>query len=240
MIKKLKKRILDLEAAQYMIEARNKEVEWANIYHDSIRGKAFLKDMPIYPGRWAVGYSFLYVLNRILGDYKPKRVIEFGLGESSKLVSSFVQHELPDTQHVILEQSEDWVIDFSNRFKLSDNSEVVLLPLAVKEIQGHKVNTYDGLQEKVQQTFDLYLVDGPHGSNRYSRYDIVTLAQQLSAKDEFIIIIDDTNRIGERDTIAALKELFEQKGIKIYSGDYVGTKTQTLLATEKYRFCTSL
>lgn len=240
MIKKLKKRILDLEAAQYKIEARNKEVEWANIYHDSIRGKTFLENVPIYPGRWAVGYSFLYVLNRILSDYKPKKVIEFGLGESSKLVSSYIQNELPDTEHLIVEQSEDWVDDFTRRFKLSDNSKILFLPLETKEIEGHEVNSYAGLASKVTEPFDLYLVDGPHGSNRFSRYDIVFLAEQLEPNAQFVIIIDDTNRIGERDTVNALQQVFKKKGIKIYSGDYNGTKNQTVLATEQFKYCISM
>ncbi|GAL81813.1 hypothetical protein JCM19274_372 [Algibacter lectus] len=35
-----------------------KELEWANIYHDSIRGKNALQNLPLNIGRWAGNYTF--------------------------------------------------------------------------------------------------------------------------------------------------------------------------------------
>ena len=42
-----------------------KEIEWAHIYHDSIRGKKPIEELGLNIGRWAGNYSFFYVLNRI-------------------------------------------------------------------------------------------------------------------------------------------------------------------------------
>jgi hypothetical protein len=240
MLKKLKHRILAFENRQHQIIAQNKELEWAHIFHDAIRGKPYLENLAIYPGRWAGGYALLYVLIRILSDYKPKSIIEFGLGESSKIISTLIQHELPDTHHLILEQSQEWIDSFNSRYTLSDKSTILHLPVETKEVKGFKVNSYIDIEKKVNKTFDLYLIDGPIGSDRYSRYDICRLANLLKKEDEFIIFIDDTNRYGEQDTLMELSSILQSKEIKFYRADYCGTKNQTIVASEKYKYTLSL
>ena len=46
-----------------------KEILWSSIYHDSIRDKEWLNKLSLNVGRWAVGYPFLYILNRVLSDF---------------------------------------------------------------------------------------------------------------------------------------------------------------------------
>lgn len=222
------------------LKLQNSELEWAHIYHDTIKDKIWLKDLAVSPGRWAVGYSFLYILARILSDYKPKRILEFGLGESTKVISSFLENNLVNSKHCILEQDSEWVNIFNSRFSLSPNSELIYLPLVTKEIKGYHVNSYDGIEEKVNGVFDLYVVDGPFGSAHFSRYDICKIIEELEPCNEFIIIIDDYNREGEKQTVKEIIKTFEKKGIKIYTGIYTGTKSQIILATEKYRFSISM
>src|SRR5688500_5133211 len=96
----------DIKAQNEDIKARNAELEWAHIFHDTIKDKKWLRNLGISPGRWAGNYSFLYVLVKILSEYKPKKIIEFGLGESSKIVSSFLNNELQNSTHLIVEQDE--------------------------------------------------------------------------------------------------------------------------------------
>ena len=52
--------------------------------------------------------------------------------------------------------------------------------------------------------------------------------------------MDDTNRIGENETVATLQELFKSKEINIYSKSFEGDKKVTLLVSERYRFMISL
>ena len=237
MINKIKQRLLSLEQTQNLIAASTREVEWAHIYHDSIRGYDFLEKVPIYPGRWAAGYSLLYVLVRVLSVYKPAKILEFGLGESSKIISLFIDNELRDTNHLILEQSDGWIEAFNERFSLSKQSKIMHLPLEQTKLNGEEVNRYEGFKQAITETYDLYVVDGPHGSWRYSRYDIVTAAELFTKDSQFIIIIDDTNRVGEKDTVIELGKLFDRKKIKYYQGDYQGAKSQTVIASEQYQFC---
>lgn len=217
-----------------------KELEWAHIYHDSIRGKKGLENLPLNIGRWAGNYSFFYVLNRILSDYKPKNILEFGLGESSKFVSTFLENELLQTNHHIIEQDEQWYQSFKNNYQLSSRSKVTICPLIKKTVLSYEVNSYNGLKEVIQQKYDLYIVDGPFGSKHYSRYDIVAIANSFDENDEFIILIDDYNRKGERETTSELIKVLKSKNINLHVATYEGNKQIALLATEKYKYVTSL
>lgn len=216
------------------------ELQWSNIFHDTIKDREWLHKLSISPGGWSVNYSFLYVLVRILNDYKPETILELGLGESSKIISRFIENLLPGTSHIILEQSEDWVNDFQNRFQFTGQSEIKLLPQVIKSVKGYDVKSYEGIEKKINKGFNLYLVDGPHGSERFSRYDILGLASKLSVGDDFIIIIDDYARQGEKDTVADLLDWFKSNSINVYTGTYAGNKTQMVITSEKFRLATSL
>lgn len=216
------------------------ELYWANVYHDSIRGKKELENLGLNIGRWAGNYTFFYVLNRIMNDYQPKKIIEFGLGESTKFISTYIENYTPDSVHTVIEQDENWRTAFLNRFLVSDKTTIKVLPLTTQKVHGFDTNSYAEIGEKVNEKFDLYIVDGPFGSNHYSRYDIVTLAEKLEANDEFIIIIDDYNRKGEQQTVQVLIKMLEQKGIVIHKGQYKGLKSVLILATEQYKYIKTL
>ena len=217
-----------------------KELEWANVYHDSIRGKVAIETLSLNIGRWAGNYTFFYILNRILSDYKPKNIIEFGLGESSKFISTFIENYSEKSRHLIIEQSQEWKDGFLKKFHLSKTSEIKVLEMIDKEVNSFNTNGYEGIESISQEKFDLYIVDGPFGSPNYSRYDIVTLAKSFSQEDEFIIVIDDYQRRGEQETAAALIKVLEKKHIKNYKYVYSGGKSLMVIATEKYKYITSI
>jgi hypothetical protein len=219
---------------------KSNEVEWANIYHDSIRGKEWVEKLPINIGRWAGNYSFFYILNRILSDYKPKRILELGLGESSKFISAYLDNYLSESTHHIVEHDSSWIEYFNNNYKLSKSSNILITPLIVKEINGFKSNYYSDLNSVINGTYDLYIIDGPYGSNRFSRYNIISLIENLSIHDDFIIIMDDTHRVGENDTVNDLMICLKNKNIKFYKGEYNGCKSQTVITSSKYQYAISL
>lgn len=217
-----------------------REAKWANVYHDSIRDKRWLDEVAIYPGRWAVNYSMLYLLVRILQLFKPERIIEFGLGESSKLISKFIENELHKTKHLILEESREWTENFTTRFTLSKNSEIMHMDLEIKKIRGFNVNCYKDIEEKITEKFDLYIIDGPTALRHYSRYDICWLAEKFSPEDEFIIIMDDYNRKSEKRSIRDLLRILKKKNIPVHTWEYDGSKSQFLIATKKYYYAITL
>lgn len=218
----------------------SRENEWAHIYHDSIRGKDYLQNLGLNVGRWAGNYSFFYILNRILSDYRPKRILELGLGESSKFISTYLMHHLLDSNHTVVEQDQNWIDSFSERFTLSERSNIVHCPIIEIQLKGFSTYSYQNFAEKVNVEYDLFIVDGPYGSDRFSRFDIVGLVEKFETGKEFILIIDDSHREGEQDTILEICALLSKKGIGYHRGDYSGIKQNTIIASEKYKFSTSL
>lgn len=240
MINRIKQLIKENKARQKKIIAQNEELIWASVYHDSIRGKKAIENLPLNIGRWAGNYSFFYVLNRILSDYQPKRILEFGLGESSKFVSSYLDHYLLDSEHLIIEQDQNWKFIFEDKFELSNRSNIKVLPLKTKTYKGFDYNGYENIEEVVNSKFDLYIIDGPFGSTNYSRFDVYTLAEKLTEKDEFIIIIDDYHRDGEKETASELIKMFEEKEINVFTTNYGGLKSVKVIGSGKYKYITSL
>ncbi|GAA4029911.1 hypothetical protein GCM10022386_12210 [Flavobacterium cheonhonense] len=239
MLKRIKSEVIDNRNMHKTNANKLQEIYWANVYHDSIRGRKGFETLALNIGRWAGSYPFFYVLNRILFDYKPNNIIEFGLGESTKFISTFIEHHHP-SHHFVMEQDQQWVDHFSANFNLHKHVQIAVSPLQQEVIHGCAVNVYTDIHRFVSGKFDLYIVDGPYGSEHFSRYDIVKLAESFEASDEFIIILDDYNRKGEQDTAKALMALFTQKNILIHKGLYQGEKSVLILATDKYKYTKTL
>ena len=225
---------------QHEILLTTKENEWANIYHDSIRGKKCIEELSLNIGRWAGNYSFFYVLNRVLYDYKPKRIIELGLGESTKFISTYLDNYLLESEHHIVEHDKEWVDFFNFNFPLSNKSQIINCPIITKDIKGYQSHYYDDLETVIIGKYDLYIVDGPFGSERYSRYNIISFVKTFVDGDDFIILMDDTNRKGENDTKNDIISILKDKKINFYTGDYSGNKCVTVISSEKYRFSTTM
>lgn len=247
MINKIKSLVKEFRASNKeinfkLVELKNqtRELEWAHIYHDSIRGKEYIEKLPLNIGRWAGNYSFFYVLNRILSDYKPKKILDLGLGESSKLISTYLENYLTESSHTIVEQDIHWINSFQERFKLSENSRIIHCPIHVNQVKGFDVNLYQDFSKKITDKYDLYIVDGPFGSERFSRYDIISLVEKIMKEDQFIIIMDDTNRKGEQDTLHDIKKSLSSLGINYYIGEYTGNKNVSLIVSEKYKYAISM
>lgn len=217
------------------------ELDWANVFHDSMRGVAWFESTPLNIGRWAGNYAFFYVLNRILKDCEPKNILELGLGESSKFISKYLDNTLAESHHTIIEQNKEWENLFSTKFSLNGRSKVHLCPTAHTIVKGHKVTAYQGIENVVKdKAYDLYIIDGPTGSKRYSRYDVITITAGLKKNDEFIIIMDDTNRKGELETYHELVQSLKEKSIDVYTKRFQGNKELRLIVTAQYKFLTTV
>ena len=240
MISKVKAYLKELRDTNRELLLHSKEIEWAHVYHDSIRGIEWIENQPLNIGRWAGNYTFFYLLNRVLHDYKPNKILEFGLGESSKFTSLYLDNYLLTSKHLIIEHSEDWKTNFIRNFNLSSRSEIKICPLIIKNIEGYQSKSYSKLEDVTEEKFDLYIIDGPFGSNNYSRYDIVEFAEKFTKNDEFIILFDDYNRNGEKETVKYLMNLLDKLSIKYYTEIYKGNKDVLVIVTEKYKYVTSL
>ena len=175
-----------------------------------------------------------------MSDYKPKSILELGLGESSKFISEFLNHDLKDSNHTIIEQDKNWQESFISNFNLCERSKIRICEMEKVMVKNFPVNMYKELENNINAHYDLYIVDGPHGSARFSRFNIVEIINNKTIIDDLIIIIDDFNRQGEKDTAKELLKIFEKRKIKVFSGVYHGNKSLLVIATEKYKYLSSL
>jgi hypothetical protein len=239
-IGKIKKTVQSLFGKLRILQASQDELKWAQVFHDTIRGHEFLEKLSLSPGRWAVGYPFLYVLTRIMMDYHPEKILEMGLGESSKLLRAFAINSHSKITHHILEHDPIWVKSFLNRQGHQDKPDIYVCPLSEKLINGHSYTSYENFEQHILPAYDLYVVDGPFGSKAFSRYDIMKATENLTAQDEFVIMLDDYNRIGEKQTGTALLNTLAERKIQCYHHKFSGEKDLLVIATEKYKWVCSL
>lgn len=241
MIKKIKTLIKEFRGRLEENNKLLKEIEWAHIYHDSIRDNEELQKLSLKIGRWAGNYSFFFLVHRILKDFEPKKIVEFGLGESSKFISTYNHSIGNKLEHIVIEQDDNWATTFNQSFP---NKNIIIQhhPLQKKTVMEHEYNGYENI-ESIPTDADFYLIDGPFGSAHYSRYDILHVLEKIKLDHEFVLVLDDYNRKGEQDTAKAILKMFKEKGRNIYFSEryygdlsrYTGKKSQFILATEKYR-----
>lgn len=218
------------------------DLMWAKVWENTREGLPWL-NMPlsISPGRWAVGYNYIYVLTRILEEMRPQKVLDFGLGISSSIFSAFFSYyEEAVEKHIIVEQDKEWIDFYQNRHPLSKKSIIFQRDVVLKRISGREYYAYNDIGEIVSgEKFDVISIDAPWGSNRNSRRDIVEYLPGI-LNERFVIIIDDTNRIGEKDTIREIEDILKKSGIGFKKATYSGISNCTVIVSEKDAFICSL
>lgn len=220
-------------------EKKMDEVYWGLVFNNAIAGSKWLENKTFNPGRWAAGYPMLYILYRIYNDIKPKQILELGLGESTRLAYQYSKYN-PASCLTIIEQDINWLKFFSNEiYNIEPNT--ILIEIEKRSIEGHDVYHYQNLPEKLgSKKFDLINVDGPWGSVNYSRHQIVDLVEKDFLAEKFIILLDDYNRNGEKQTAERLREMLKRKNIPFVEGVYSGMKQTLIICSPSFQFLTSL
>ena len=238
------KRLLYYQSQQQIqldrIEHTQKEVLSAIKFDDSIRDCPWLQYKSFSPGEWAVDYGCLYTLYRILNDVHPKSILEFGLGQSSKLIHQYADYYKKDVNAITYEHDSEW-IDFFSKGKYGNyNVNIYQTELLETEYKGEKILSYkDNCKELLCRKFDMIMIDAPFGSEHYSRSHILNLIPNCLA-NSFCIIMDDYNRQGEQETIKELENILSSNGIRFLSTVYKTCKEHYLVCSNDLRFLCSL
>lgn len=240
--KEIEKRFVVLRNEILLTKRASKEAVWGEIFKDSIHGSSWLLQKTFYPGRWAVGYQFLYVLFRILSSNKPNCILELGLGQSTNLITQYVDY-YKRTQHRVIEHDPDWIKYYKSEFLLSDQTELINLNIEQINFQEkytlyHYVNFKENVSDR---KYDLICIDAPFGgtNNVYSRIDVLDIIPE-NINESFVIVIDDVNRTGEQNTVELIKEKLEINHIKYYIGKYMGDKDTYVIVSENNKFISTL
>lgn len=226
-----------LEGARYASEA-----VWAEIFNNAVSGSAWLSDKAFAPGRWAVGYPYLYVMYRVLNEARPKRILELGLGQSTRMIAQYAAvHE--GVTHIVVEHDPDWIRFFQNDFELSARSKIVQLDREMAPYkEAEAVRVFKGFREMFAgQTFDFISIDAPLGGDmkQYARIDVLGLLPECLSED-FVIMIDDYERSGETHTLAEMERRLNECGIPYKRGRYSGKKDCALISAEHMGFLTTM
>ena len=218
------------------------EILYAENFRAMINSSEWLLDKALNPGRWAIGFPAMYVLYRVLNETKPKSILELGLGQSTKIISQYADwHE--GTNHYLVEHDKNWIAAFSKQFRLSKETHLINLDCnlsSFKNIEG--VRCYENFAEEFKgRKFDLIFIDGPLGSDMkyFSRIDVISILPGC-LDDNFVIMIDDSERIGEKNTIQEIEKILVANNIRYYKGVYKGIKDVVVIASETWRFSTSM
>lgn len=239
MIKRIKARLSTITNTQEHILRQANELEWAHVFEHSIKGKTNLEKLNLNIGRWAGNFSLFYLLNRIMSDFEPKRIVEFGLGESSRFVMSF--NDVYKFEYRAIEHNELWKESFLSKNSNFESQSIVIAQMKTQQKDGFDYNAYiNVLDLQFVHEADFYLIDGPLGSKRFSRFDIALICERFKKEKDFVVVLDDYNRLGEKDTGKYIMDSFKARGIVYYSAVFTGNKDQLLICSEKFKFLTSV
>lgn len=178
-----------------------------------------------YPVGAAASYSLMYLLTRILNELPIKNIVEFGSGQSTVLIDRIKE---ADCSHTAYEQNAEWAKILRSRLSTCDLRECAISPME------HDGVSYLGFENLETQPFDLLLVDGPIGADKFSRFACVPFIE-ANIEREFVVIIDDASRPGEQETISHLVDYLLQKKVDFNLNYLSGRTTQALITTPKYR-----
>lgn len=231
-------RLKELESRLDRIEKQNSELLWASYFRDSIASSEWVHNKSFSAVNGAASYSFLYKLFKIYDVLKPKNILEFGLGQSTNLTKQYCIAN-KSAKAIVCDHDKKWVEAYSSTITGIDNLFLLLSPtedfrLADGTI-GAKDTQYKNLKKKLSQgnhteKFNLIIVDGPIGvDKKYSRTDIIGLTDRLDKT--FVVIIDDSNREGEQNTISLLKANLDNKGVGYADWTVNGSKQLTIFAS---------
>ena len=221
----IKKRLLDIFRWEVLprVEALHAEQIYQGIFAQQCARNGL--DTVFYPVGAAASYSQLYLLTRVMKELPARRIVELGSGESTVLIDKL---RPADGSHIAYDQTAFWVESVMRR---APRCNVRHAQLTQKEFQGVSYSGYAGLQP---QEFDLLLVDGPNGTDHASRYDAVALVAG-NPSPEFIVIVDDAERPGERETVDSLAALLRSRGVDFKLNHLAGRTTQAVITTPRFR-----
>ncbi len=218
------------------------ESVWAEIFNQAISGSAWLKDKSFSPGRWAVGYPYLYVMYRVLNESKPRKILELGLGQSTRMIAQYAAaHE--GVEHYVVEHDPEWIQFFTNDFPLPAATKIVQLPWDfVPYREAESVRVYKDFGETFAgKKFDFISIDGPLGGDmkEYSRIDVLGLLPD-GLDEDFVVLMDDYERPGERRTVKDMEARLTEAGVSVAAGTYSGNKKLILLTSQTRSFLASM
>ena len=248
----IEKKLIDLEVMTVKNNAILNELMWAQIFNSSKGNIGWLTnpELPLWPGRFGVGYQYMYVVSRILNEVQPKMILETGLGQSTRLIGRYINWISNEKEclHTVIEHDHNWIETFKKDFLLNASTQIIQMDLqniAIQLSPSEKTNTYvyQWFAEKlVGEKFDFISIDAPYGTNEkngFSRIDLLGLLPDCLA-ERFCIVLDDYERYGEQNMVKQLRAILYNNNINFYEAIYPGQKNLLLIVSEDLKYLCTL
>jgi hypothetical protein len=143
----------------------------------------------------------------LLEELKPTNICELGCGQSTRIFKKYCEDN--NARLLSVEHDMNYV----------QHKNTALLPFKVGKFMDYEYsNFYVGFEKLISNydgLFDFILIDGPIGTMdylKYSRIQVIDFILFNKITDTCAILIHDTERLGERNTIAELEKLLKNKG----------------------------
>jgi len=189
---------------------------------------------------WAMDALALHNMFRILEDVKPKNILEFGLGQSSKMVHQYAEYQKANA--LTVEHDKDW-IDYIKTHAPQINFNICQANLEKIEVNGIETYSYKNIAQifmsaKIGKNGgNLVILDG-YSNKHYSRPQVLDFVSELG--EDFCIFMHDSERTGEQETLVLLYEKLNQSGVEFLKRDYDSTKRHTIICSKSWKFLTSI
>jgi hypothetical protein len=195
----------------------------------------------------AANASLMLFLNKCLTICRPKRVLELGSGQTTKLLAHYY-HENPGVEVCTLEHNASWVK--SLRPLLTKEGRCLdyrHAPLTDREFvcrgTGERIHTpwYTVPPEFKRQQFDLILVDGPdtgHGAP-YTREGVLEYLPDILGSS-FVVIFDDAERAEEMRLASAFERILRALNIGFVHFQIEAIKTQAVFCSSDLAYLRSV
>lgn len=231
----------ELKKQENQIHSTAQELIFSNIFNQTIHDSLWLKNITFSPGRAAVGYNYLYVTYRCLNEFKPKTILDIGLGQSTKLITQYVEKS-HDAHHIVVEHDREWINFFENSNSLSERTIIKQTDIDYTNFKGDSVRVYQDFEKIIKgKRFDFISIDAPisYDMSEYARIDIIPFLPSC-LKEDFIIILDDYQRIAEKHSADEIRNQLIKYQIPFSEGVYRGQTDIWVICSENLKFFTSL
>ncbi|MCL2593027.1 MAG: hypothetical protein FWD82_06645 [Defluviitaleaceae bacterium] len=242
LLEKINKKIYDNQKELKQTKRFVEEVRWGIVFNNTITNSSWMHDKALSLSGWAIGYPCAYIIYKVLNIFKPKKILELGLGQSTKIISQYAETS-ENISHIVIEHDNQWIDFFRQEYTFSNATDIVQCDYKLDDFNGVSgVRQYDGLFEKISgKIFDFIFIDGPWAGDMemFGRVDILGLLPEcLDAS--FVLMLDDCNRDVEMKTFKMIITALENTNINFKTGRYSGIKDLRIICSADVGFLCTL
>ena len=145
-------------------------------------------------------------------------------------------------EHIVVEHDATWVEFFKNAYAMPECSRIEVLGLDMVPYKNSEVRVYKDFVEKLKDMqFDFIVIDAPRSGDlkKYARIDVLLMMPECLSEN-FVIIMDDFNRVTEKRTVKEMEDVLKEHGIAYKRGKYTGMKDCAIICAEHLKFLASM